>query len=217
MPPTQAHEFAAGIRSDGVRNATGRDWQGWFTLLDQAGVDGLPRQESARDLHDQLGLSGWWSRMVTEGYEQARGMRPQRVRPVAYTASRSRTIHVPVARLYRAWSSERERVRWLPGYPVLIRKATPERAMRITWTDGVSGVNVFFVEKGRGVSQVRVQHVNLADERAQEAQRTFWRAALEQLRHYLEDGDESATDLQSRQSPVKVKIGSPIARPHNRP
>ena len=136
---------------------------------------------------------------------------------VAFTASRSRTIHVTVARLYRAWSSERERARWLPGHPVLIRKATPERSMRITWTDGVSSVNVFFVERGRGVSQVRVQHVNLADEGAQQAQRTFWGAALEQLRHYLEDGDESATDLQSRPYPVQVKIRSPFAHPHNRP
>jgi hypothetical protein len=48
------------------------------------------------------------------------------------------------AKLYKAWSEAKLRKRWLPEKGLVIRKATPEKAMRITWSDGKTSVSVNF-------------------------------------------------------------------------
>ena len=66
----------AGVSDEAVAKATGRDWNGWLAALDRAGASTLAHKEIAALLNGKLGVaSGWWSRMIAVGYEQARGLR----------------------------------------------------------------------------------------------------------------------------------------------
>lgn len=42
--------------------------------------------------------SGWWSQMVTVGYEQARGLRQKHEKPTGFDVGRSKTFPVPDGR-----------------------------------------------------------------------------------------------------------------------
>ena len=177
--------FVAGIRSDAVSNATGREWQEWFRILDQAGAESLPEPDITRYLHDTQGLSSLWSRMVTLGYEQARGRRAPRWSGESQAISVSRRYPVPRARLYRAWADDHLRARWLYGQPVSIRKAVPDESMRITWTDRISGLNVRFEATGPASSLLTVQHIRLPDAEQAHTLEEYWTNALERLAQLL--------------------------------
>jgi hypothetical protein len=66
----------------------------------------------------------------------------------------------------------------------VVRNATPQKSMRITWPDGTS-VAVYFWTKGAGKSQVQVSHEKLIDEAAASTMKEYWAAALDRLRASL--------------------------------
>ncbi len=176
---------AGGVSSQAVQAKTGRGWDDWFTVLDDAGAKEMTHTRIARYLREEQAVSPWWSQMVANGYEQARGMREKHQMPEGYQVSVSKTLSAPVAEIYQAWSDENTRNRWLPGESVTIRKATPNRSLRMTWSDGTSSVEVTFNNKGndKGSSrtQVVVQHSRLADSAQAERMKAYWREALERL------------------------------------
>jgi uncharacterized protein YndB with AHSA1/START domain len=188
MADTSSHYFAAGIRSDGVSNATGKGWREWFAILDQAGAARLPHTDISRFLHENEGLSNWWSRTVAAGYEQTIGRRDGIWIGETHTARSSRTFSAPVSRLYRAWADEGTRRRWMPGQSILIRKAVPEESMRITWSDRVTGVNVRFGESERSGSRIQVEHVRLRVTEQVKTMQAYWETALERLDWCLQEG-----------------------------
>ncbi len=179
------HEYAAGMRSDAVANATGKDWQEWFVLLDRAGAGSLPQQEIERYLQETEGLSGWWSRMVTVGYEQARGRRISRFRDKSLTIKVARSFETSEESLFRAWADDASRSRWLPGYPILIRKAVPFRTLRINWSDEITGLIVDFSQTSQGTSLMTVRHINLSNARQAESLKFFWEEAMDRLSRLL--------------------------------
>jgi hypothetical protein len=84
---------------------------------------------------------------------------------------------VPIARLYRAFTDKRTRSRWLPGVNLTVRTATPNRSMRITWTDGTS-VELWFITKGDAKAQVQIQHRKLPDKAGAARMKQFWTERL---------------------------------------
>ena len=55
-----------------------------------------------------------------------------------------------------------------------------------SWSDGQTGLNVYFYSKGLAKSQVSVQHVKLQDNRQVAEKKMFWAEALEQLNDLLQ-------------------------------
>jgi uncharacterized protein YndB with AHSA1/START domain len=172
---------AAGMSDDAVRAKTGRNWQEWVRVLDAAGAASMPHREIATYLSDEQQVPGWWAQMVTVGYERIRGLRDigQR-RGGSYEAGKSKTLPVPLAELYRACSNARKRVQWLPNTKLVVRKATPERTMRITWADGTA-VEMYFIAKGEAKSQLTVQHRKLPTRAAADEMKSYWGARLDAL------------------------------------
>ncbi len=185
MSPKENRSIA-GVSDEAVLRATGKDWAGWLRKLDTIRAEEKSHKEIAAYLHEHAGLSPWWSQQVTVGYEQARGMRVKHQKGTTFEISRSKTIAVPIGQLYKAWSDASQRERWLPGHPIHIRKATPEKSMRITWSDEETGLNVHFYEKAENKSQVVVQHVKIADQESAEKNKSFWSRALGDLKRLLE-------------------------------
>lgn len=175
----------AGMSDAAVRAKTGRTWKQWVRALDAEDAAGKPHREIADLLSERFGVPDWWSQMVTVGYERIRGLRDvgQR-RGGAYEASKSKTVPVSVAKLYRAWSDKRSRERWLPGAKLAVRTATRHKSMRITWEDG-SSVEVYFTAKGKDKSQVAVQHRKLGRKADAEARKSFWGERLKVLAEVL--------------------------------
>jgi len=171
----------AGMSDDAVRAKTGRNWHEWVRVLDAAGAASMSHRDIATYLYDEQQVPGWWAQMVTVGYERIRGLRDigQR-RGGSYEAGKSKTLPVPVAELYRACSNARKRAQWLPDTKLVVRKATPEKTMRITWADGTA-VEMYFIAKGEAKSQLAVQHRKLPTRAAADEMKSYWGARLDAL------------------------------------
>lgn len=179
--PTKIERYG-GISSDAVEAKTGRTWAEWIAALDKAGAAKWPHKEIAAYVHEEFDIPGWWSQMVTVGYEQAKGLRVAHQTARGFEGSASKTVAAPVAKLYQAWIDPKIRDKWLIGAKkMVIRKATPNKSIRITWTDGKTSVQVGFYPKGAGKSQVAVQHSKLGSVKEVEAMKKCWKSALERL------------------------------------
>ena len=89
---------------EAVRNGTGRGWEEWLAVLDEWGGAEREHGEIAAWLMQEHGLSGWWTQTITVTYERERGLRaPGSSRDGLFEASASKTVAVPVERLFEAF------------------------------------------------------------------------------------------------------------------
>ena len=102
-----------------------------------------------------------------------------------YRAYGSRTVGVPVERLFQAWTDDAVRAAWLGEGRLAIRGATENRSLRARWEDGTP-VEVRFTAKGEAKSEVTVDHRQIADEAAAAAQKQTWKDHLDRLKAELE-------------------------------
>ena len=173
------------ISDDAVRSKTGKSWNKWLGIIDRAGADQKSHREIVAILK-RYHLGGWWEQMITVTYERLRGLRKKYERPSGYAVSVSRVINAGVSSVYRAWRETRIRTRWLGAKRVIVRKATPNRSLRITWVDGRTGIDVGFYQKDRTKSQVTVQHHKLPNPRTAERMKVYWSKSLDRLKELLE-------------------------------
>lgn len=68
---------AAGISDRAVHTKTGKRWDEWFAILDEAGAKKWSHSQIAAYLYDSLEVPAWWNQMVAVAYEQERGLRPK--------------------------------------------------------------------------------------------------------------------------------------------
>ena len=176
---------SAGISDAAVAAKTGKTWSQWCAILDKAGAREMDHKSIATYLFKQLGLPGWWAQMVTVGYEQARGLRAKHEKPSGFEISRSKTVPLAPAKVFAAWKDEKTRRRWLKDSNIVIRKATPSKSLRITWVDGESNLDVMIYPKGKGKTQVAVQHGKLADAKQAERMKAYWGEQLDRLEEVM--------------------------------
>lgn len=174
-----------GISSAAVAKATGRTWAEWLALLDKAGAKKMSHREIAAWLHTRHKVPQWWAQMVAVGYEQARGLRVRHQKADGFEISVTKTMVAPVDRAFAAWKDAALREKWLPRTPLIVRKATPHKSIRILWPDGTT-LSVNFWPKGPLKCQVVPQHGKLATPEAAEKMKGYWADKLELLRAYLE-------------------------------
>lgn len=122
---------------------------------------------------------------MTVDYERIRRLRKAHETGARFVANASRTVKVPLADLWKAWATPAGRRRWLTDPALVVRKATPQKTLRITWVDGESNVEVQFLEKGSGKSLVTVQHGLLRNARDVARMKKYWRQALDDLQEAL--------------------------------
>jgi len=185
MKTSSKSDAPAGISSAAVKKATGKTWAQWLSLLDKSGAQKKSHREIAEWIHERHGLPGWWAQMVTVGFEQARGLRARHEKPGGFEVSVSRTIVAPVDQAFEAWRDPARREQWLPRTPITVRKATPHKSIRITWTDGTH-LSVNFWPKGPLKCQIVPQHGKLPDAATAETMKAYWTEKLDALVAYLE-------------------------------
>ena len=173
------------MSDEAVQAKTGKNWKEWFAILDKAGAKKLSHQEIVKYLNKQ-GVGPWWQQMVTVTYERARGLRELHQKPSGYEISVSRTINVPVEKLYRAFANDKARNAWLAEDGLAVRKATANKSLRVTWNDVKTSLEITFLSKGENKSLVVVQHSKLPNAKASTTMKTYWGKALDRLRASLE-------------------------------
>ena len=174
---------------EGIVRATGKNRQEWFAVLDEWGAAGRAYREIASWLTGEHGLSAWWAQKLIVEYEQARGIRGQGARPDGtFAAGASKTVGVPLDRLWAALTDADQRSRWLPDLALTERTSQPERSIRFDVGDGTR-LAVTVAAMTAGKAQLAVEHDRLPDAEAAAAARTAWKKRLGTLKALLEDPD----------------------------
>jgi hypothetical protein len=186
-PRTPSPDFATlgGMKDAVMKEKTGRTWEAWVETLDRHGATGMRHGEIAALVNEAYNVDGWWSQMVTVGYERIKGLRARGQRlDGSYEASKSRTFNVPVATLFDAWADATVRRRWMDGASVRVRTATSPKSMRLGWTDGTI-IAVWFTSKGAGRSVVALAHSKLPDKATADRLKRYWSERLDALAREL--------------------------------
>lgn len=171
----------AGMSDAAVKAATGCTWDKWVHVLDKAGADEWKHAEIVKHITAKYKTGPWWRQMVAVGYERIKGLREARQqRSGEYQAGKSRTVAMPVERLYRAFATAAGRKRLLPGVSPTVRTSLPNRSLRMTWPDGTR-VECFFTAKGPGKSAVQVTHVKLKAREEVDRAKAYWGEVLDRL------------------------------------
>lgn len=191
-PETATPEFEPPVAEERVVDSTGRGWQEWFGVLDEWGAASRSHTEIARWLRAEHGVAGWYSQSITVGYERARGLRAPGQRPDGFAVGASRTIAVPVERLFEAFDDESLRGRWLPAADLRLRTATAPKSARYDWEDGSTRVIVGFEAVDEAKSRVSLSHERLPDAETADEMKAWWRQRLGALKSQLEGGGVDA-------------------------
>lgn len=179
-------QYEPSMSDDAVQARTGKSWSEWFALLDKAGAKKQDHKGIVAILMGRFNVGSWWRQMVTVEYERARGLRQKHETPSGYSISRSKTLAAPAEAVFAAWTKTQARRRWLNQEGLVIRKATPNRSIRMTWVDALTSVEVMLYSKGRDKTQVTVQHNKLPNAKAGEHMKTYWSGKLERLQENVE-------------------------------
>jgi hypothetical protein len=174
------------MSDDAIRKRTGRGWEEWFDLLDDWGAGERSHTEIARWINQEQGLDGWSSQSVTVSYERARVGRALGEHADGFSVTASKTVAVPVDRLYESFVNASRRRRWLPDGTLRVRTSIKPRSARFDWGDGSTRVNVGFTDKGAGRSQVALEHSRLPNAGEADRMKAFWRERVSTLKKQLE-------------------------------
>jgi hypothetical protein len=169
-----------------VKEATGKKWTSWFSILDRWGARSKKHPEMVRLLMDEHGVPGWWAQTITVGYERARGMRLKHQQTYGFSISASKTVAAPLDVLMDAVLNPRTRRKWLTEGAMSRRPSQAERTARFDWEDGSTRVVFYFSEKGPAKSAVAMAHERLPDADEAETKKAFWRERLADLKVLLE-------------------------------
>ncbi len=176
------------MSDEAVKERTGKVWAEWFRILDKAGAKKWNHKEITGYLVKKETAGPWWNQMIAVAYEHERGIREKFQKcDGEFAASGSRTLSVPMAKLFGAWTDEKLRAQWLPEVKIEITTATPGKSIRAKWNGGKSRLSVNFYAKGTGKTQVAVDHMKLPSSKECAKMKAYWFEALNRLQSELEN------------------------------
>ena len=182
----------AAANDDAVRRRTGKGWQQWWVILDNAGAKEMDHPAIIRYLRDKHDLADWWAQIVTVSYERARGIRRIDRRIYGHSISvTSKPINATVAAAYRAWTLRAERARWLGENGLTIRGATADKSIRANWDPNArskikNNLEVYFNSDRPGQVKVTVMQYRLSGVAEGNKMRKYWETVLFRLKEALE-------------------------------
>ena len=124
------------VSDEVIRGRTGRGWEEWFDLIDEWGGTEHSHKRSPLGSAREHDTDGWSSQAVTVSYERARHMRAVGEKDDGFVVTASKTVAVPIERLYEAFVDESVRRSWLPDAELTERTATKPKSARFDWGDG---------------------------------------------------------------------------------
>lgn len=173
------------ISNEAVQAKTKKNWDEWFAILDTAGGKNMSHKDIVAFLEKNYAIDAWWQQSVTVTYEQARGLRKKYEMADGYQISKSITINAPAEKAFKAWTDEMTRANWLENPNIILRKATPNKSLRITWEDPKTSLEVYFYPKNNRV-QLTLNHSKLPNKDQAEIMKEYWADQFKKLKAFLE-------------------------------
>ncbi|MBR6459776.1 MAG: hypothetical protein IKS49_06430 [Actinomycetaceae bacterium] len=160
---------------------TGRSFDDWFDILDNAGAESWPHWKIKRYLGGKRKNDEWWASAVAEAYERARGSNPAHS---TYSAKATKTVAAGLAEVWGLIDNEDERRAWL-DIELEERSRQAQSALYSELADG-SKVTISLRENPRATGSknstlVTIRHSGLANEASLDETKAFWRSALATL------------------------------------
>lgn len=171
---------------DAVREATGKGWNDWRSILDEWGGRNHTHTELAAHLASDHGLPGWWSQQVAGGYERITGMRlPGQMPDGTFTANVSRTLVGSAAELRAMLDDDSARADLFGGEPAQARSKSGVKAPRFAMAEGVAQISIEAKPPASADAAermtVRIQHNKLDTSDDIERWKFFWSDWLDAL------------------------------------
>ena len=180
------------LSDEALRGATGRDWAGWFAVLDAWDATRHSHAEIAAFLGTEHRMGGWYAQSVAVGYEQARGLRQVGQSSTGdWNTSGSRTLAAPPERVLDAFTDPETRERWLPGVELSVSSRRPGKSLGAGFRDasGDAGRLALWLEElPDGRTRLGLGHERLADAEAVAHYKVFWKERLAALKALLDEG-----------------------------
>jgi hypothetical protein len=169
--------------AEAVIKSTGKSWDEWFALLDEADAAKMTHKEIANWLHAHGDIeSGWWCQSVAVAYEQRIGRRKAgQTCDGDYSVGASRTLNDTIDDALGRWSRVVAGAIEFNGVALLaeptISSTGKWRYWRAKLADG-SRVNVNISAAAGGRAVLNLDHDKLTDDQAAGGWKTFWRKLL---------------------------------------
>lgn len=168
---------------------TGRSFDDWFDILDNAGAESWPHWRIKRYLGGTRKNDEWWASTVAQAYERARGFHPARS---AYSARATKTIPAGLAEVWALIDNEDERRAWL-DIELEERSRQAQSALYGELADG-SKVTISLRENPQAAGNKRstlvtIRHSGLANEASLDETKAFWRSALATLAATIDEAN----------------------------
>lgn len=168
---------------------TGRSFDDWFDILDNAGAEKWPHWKIKRYLGGKRKNDEWWASVVSEAYEQARGSNPARS---VYSARATKTVYAKPKDVWTLIDNEDERRAWL-DIELEERSRQAQSTLYCELADG-SKVTISLRKNPRvaGKKQstlVTIRHSGLTNEASLDETKAFWRSALATLAATIDEAN----------------------------
>lgn len=179
--PAGAEAYTPAMSDEAVKVKTGKNWMGWFVILNRANAADMSHKEIVSLLHEKHDVPGWWAQMITVEFERARGGRKKHEESDGFSVSASKTLNLPLAKLYAITADAKQRKRWFPETEFTPSSETKDKYLRGSWGKSGARLEIGFYAKGDDKSQIAVQVNKMVKESDVERERKAWKAALEKL------------------------------------
>ena len=168
-----------------IEKATGKSWADWLAFLETINAKDLPHKEIAQRVHEDGGVSGWWSQGITVAYEQHIGRRqPGQDCNGEFTVSVSKTLAGTMNKALKQWLAlvaDRHEFSDIPiSRPGEVSRTDKWRYWRCGLADG-SRVNANIYQKEPGKVSIGLEHDKLESSEQVEHWRAFWKELLASL------------------------------------
>lgn len=172
-----------------IATATGRPWDEWVEMLEQAGAREMNHTAIARLtlelMPESVEQAEWWAQGTAIAYEQYAGLRvPGQSCDGDFQLSTSRTVAGDKDSALQAWVAlvgSREEFGGVPAEAAASTSASEKwRYWRVPLADGTR-VALHFSDKASGKAAVGLTHTKLDSAEAIDYWRPVWKALLAQL------------------------------------
>lgn len=177
------------VSNERVYEATGKQWDEWFSTLEQVNASKKTHKEIAAMLYEEYGTTAWWAQTITVDYERFIGRREVGQSCEGdFQAGASKTLLANIDEVLDSWLDYIKGKNSLNDVPYAeapsIRKTEKWRYWRVPLEDG-SKVNINITQKAPGKTGLSVNHEKLNDTDAVDNWKQFWKGCFKEFAEQL--------------------------------
>lgn len=192
------------ISDDAIKEATGKAWNGWLKILEDADARNMIHKEIVAFLMERHDVSHWWAQTIVVGYERSIGRREKgQTQDSGFQVGVQKTVHASIEDAWELLISPSGIKCWLgngvstllweigttyetrDGISGEIRVYKPYHHLRITWQPPAwkkaSTLQIRVIAKKEGKVVFRLHQEGLKDARARKEMKAKWKAVLDEL------------------------------------